>query len=79
MSDVDFTTAETAVSPPPAPSDDKEALRQSIEHHEAELREAVEELTEAVKQDITLGVHIAERPWTWLLGGFAVGLLLARR
>jgi hypothetical protein len=59
--------------------DDKEALRQSIEHHEAELREAVEELTAAVKSDITLGAYIVARPWTWLLGGFTVGLLLGCR
>jgi hypothetical protein len=59
--------------------DEKEALRQSIEHHEAELREAVEELTTVVKNDITLGAYIVERPWTWLFGGFAFGLLLSWR
>ncbi|MEO6025984.1 MAG: hypothetical protein ABIR79_03855 [Candidatus Binatia bacterium] len=59
--------------------DPKEALRQSIERSEAELREAVDELTAAVKNDVTLGAYIAERPWTWLLGGFAVGLMLSRR
>ncbi len=59
--------------------DEKEALRQSIEHHEAELRDAVEELTAVVKSEVTLGAYITERPWTWLLGGFAVGLLLGWR
>jgi hypothetical protein len=60
-------------------ADPKEALRQSIERSEAELREAVDELTAAVKNDVTLGAYIAERPWAWLLGGFAVGLVLSRR
>jgi hypothetical protein len=59
--------------------DPKEALRASIERSEAELREAVEEFTTAVKNDITLGSYIVERPWTWLVGGFAFGLLLSRR
>jgi len=59
--------------------DPKEALRASIERSEADLREAVEELTTAVKNDITIGSYIVERPWTWLIGGFAFGLLLSRR
>ena len=44
-----------------------------------ELREAVEELTAAVKSEVTLGGRITERPALWLLGGFGVGLLLALR
>jgi ElaB/YqjD/DUF883 family membrane-anchored ribosome-binding protein len=59
--------------------DEKEALRLSIERNEAELREAVEELTTVVKNDITLGAYIVERPWTWLAGGLAFGLLLGLR
>ena len=59
--------------------DEKEALRQSIGQNEAELREAVEELTAAVKSEVTLGGQIAERPAPWLLGGFVVGLLLSWR
>ncbi len=77
MNELEIGAVEPA-APPPAP-DDKEALRQSIERSEADLREAVEELTVAVKNDITLGTHIAEHPWRWLLGGFAVGLLMAQR
>ena len=46
--------------------DEKEALRQSIERNEAELREAVEELTAAVKSEVTLGGQIIERPGAWL-------------
>jgi hypothetical protein len=71
--------AQAALEPLIGDVDEKEALRQSIEHHEAELREAVEELTAVVKSEVTLGAYIIERPWTWLLGGFAVGLLLSRR
>ena len=59
--------------------DEKEVLRQSIEHHEAELREAVEELATVVKSEVTLGAYITERPWVWLLGGFTVGFMLGFR
>jgi hypothetical protein len=63
----------------PVDVDEKEALRQSIERSEADLREAVEELTAAVKSEVTLGGNIVERPTMWLVGGFAVGVLLAWR
>jgi hypothetical protein len=59
--------------------DEKEALRQSIERSEADLREAVEELTAAVRSEVTLGGQIVEHPVAWIAGGFAVGLLLAWR
>jgi hypothetical protein len=59
--------------------DEKEALRLSIARDEAELREAVEELTTVVKNDITLGAYIVERPWTWLAGGFVAGMFLGVR
>lgn len=71
--------AQPSLEPLVADLDEKEALRHSIEQHEAELRDAVEELTAVVKSEVTLGAYIVERPWTWLLGGFAVGLLLSRR
>lgn len=61
------------------PVDEKEALRQSIERNEAELREAVEELTAVVKNEVSLAGQILERPSLWLAGGFAVGILLAVR
>ena len=63
----------------PAEIDEKQALRQSIGRNEAELREAVEELTAAVKSEVTLGGQIAEHPAPWLLGGLVVGLLLSWR
>jgi hypothetical protein len=59
--------------------DEKEALRQSIERNEADLREAVEELTAVVKSEVTLGGQITERPIPWLVGGFAIGVLFAWR
>jgi ferritin-like metal-binding protein YciE len=81
VSDVHTEESQTQPSLEPlvADLDEKEALRHSIEQHEVELREAVDELTAVVKNDMTLGSYIVERPWTWLLGGFAVGLLLSRR
>ena len=59
--------------------DEKEALRQSIERNEADLREAVEELTAAVKSEVTLGGRIAERPIAWLAAGLAIGLVFGWR
>lgn len=77
MNDLEGSVIEGVESEPAL--DEKEALRQSIERNEAELRDAVEELTAAVKNDITLGAHITEHPWAWLAGGFVAGLLLSRR
>jgi hypothetical protein len=57
----------------------EEVLRQSIEHNEAELRDAVDEMTTAVKSELTLRGHIAEHPVPWLLGGIVLGLWLSRR
>lgn len=80
MNDADVHQAEAAVLEPLAAGvDEKAALRLSIARDEADLREAVEELTTVVKNDITLGAYIVERPWTWLAGGFAVGLLFGLR
>ena len=56
----------------------RELLRQSIERNEAELREAVDELTTAVKNEFTLRKQITEHPVPWLLGGVALGLWLGR-
>lgn len=70
--------AEIEPSVPPV-ADEKEALRQSIERSEAELRDAVGELTAAVKNEVTLSAQIMQRPMAWLAGGFVVGLVLAWR
>ena len=76
---------DVAASTPPT-RDEKDILRQSIERSEAELRDAVDELTTAVKNDITavksditLGAQIVDHPTAWLAGGFVVGVLLGRR
>lgn len=80
----DFVSEAAASDADSAPTsapvlDEKEALRQSIERSEADLREAVEELTIAVKHEVTIGAQIAERPVAWLVGGFVVGMLFALR
>lgn len=74
MSELDVDALETG----DPPLDEKETLRQSIGRNETELREAVEELTAAVKSEVTLGGQIIARPGRWLLGGFVAGLLLSR-
>lgn len=80
MSEADVDRAVEAQLEAPADGvDEKEALRLSIERSEAELREAVEEFTSVVKNDMTLGAYVVARPWTWLAGGLAVGLLLGLR
>jgi hypothetical protein len=58
--------------------DEREQLRQSIERNEAELREAVDELTSAVKSELTVRKHIEDNPVPWLVGGFVFGLWLSR-
>lgn len=58
--------------------DERELLEQSIEQHASELREAVDDLTAAVKQELTLGGRIAAHPARWLLGAFLVGMWLGR-
>jgi hypothetical protein len=80
VNDVEASVSDASVAEPVPPVlDEKEALRQSIERNEAELREAVEELTAAVKSEVTLGGQILEHPVPWLLGGFTVGLLIGAR
>ena len=58
--------------------DQREVLRQSIERDEAELRDAMDELTLAVKKELTLGTQIASHPVPWLVGGFLLGVWLAQ-
>lgn len=56
----------------------REALRQSIEEKEAELRVAVDDLTHAVKRELTVGKRVAEHPLPWLAGAFLLGVWLGR-
>jgi hypothetical protein len=57
----------------------KEALLESVERNEEELRQAVDELTTVAQHRFDLRTRIADHPWPWLVGGFVVGLWLARR
>lgn len=57
----------------------KEALRESVERNELELKLAVDDLAAAAQSTLDLGERIAQSPWPWILGGFAFGLWLARR
>jgi len=56
----------------------KEALLESVERSQEELRQAVDELTTVAQNRLDLKERIADNPWAWLLGGFVVGLWLAR-
>jgi hypothetical protein len=61
-------------------SEDEEraALQESIERNETELRNAVDDLTHAVKRELTIGNRVAENPFAWVLGAFLVGMWLGR-
>ena len=56
----------------------KEALLESVERSQEELRHAVDELTTVAQQRFDLHERIAEHPWAWLAAGFAFGMWLAR-
>ena len=56
----------------------KEALLESVQRNEQELRAAVDELTFVAQRQFHLGERIAQHPWGWLAGGFVVGLWLSR-
>ena len=56
----------------------KEALLESVERSQEELRQAVDELTTVAQHRLDLRERIAEHPWALLLGGFVVGMWLAR-
>jgi hypothetical protein len=57
----------------------REMLLESVEKSEEELREAVSELTSAAQSQLDFGGKLAERPWLWLGGCFAIGLWLGSR
>ena len=52
----------------------RQELIESVEREETELKLAVDELSNAAQARVHLGERIAERPWLWLAGAFAVGL-----
>lgn len=57
----------------------KEALRESVERNEHQLRLAVDDLAAAAQSRLRIGDRIAEDPWPWIVGGFAFGIWLSRR
>jgi hypothetical protein len=54
--------------------DEREVILQSIEQEKAELRDAVDELKEAVKKEVDIGEWIADNAAMFLGGGFLLGL-----
>ena len=56
----------------------KEALLESVERSEQELRAAMDELTTVAQRRLDVRERIGEHPWAWLFGGFVVGLWLSR-
>jgi len=62
-----------------AASEEREAILQDMEEHKREIQLAVEELAEAAKTWPSPRERIRSSPGAWLLGGFAVGLLIGWR
>ena len=53
---------------------EQERLRGRLEEDRVRLRAAVEQVREAAR-DLTPAGQIRQQPYTWVLGGFAVGLV----
>jgi len=62
-----------------AVTEDRQVLRQSLEEHKSELREAGKELRLAASAYADVRDPIRERPFRWLAVGVAVGLFLGWR
>jgi len=62
-----------------AVTEERQVLRQSLEEHKSELREAVNELRLAASAYADVRDPIRERPLRWLAMGIAVGLFLGWR
>jgi hypothetical protein len=56
--------------------DERVLLQESIERDSADLREAVDELTVAVKRDLEVGNWISANPVPWLAGSLLLGMWL---
>lgn len=54
----------------------RETLREQVESGEAELRQAVEDLKEAVGRPLRVLQRLQENPLPWLLAGALVGVWL---
>jgi len=62
-----------------AVTEERQVLRQSLEEHQRDLREAVTELRLAATAYADVRDPIRERPFRWLAVGFGVGLFLGWR
>ena len=60
-------------------AEEREVIRQSLEEHQRELRDAVEELKLAAKSYADPRDPIREQPGKWLVIGVAAGLWLGWR
>jgi len=58
--------------------EDREALKQSLDHHKHELRMAVQDLGIAARSWSNPTETIREHPAVWLVGAFVLGLWLGR-
>lgn len=54
-------------------------VRALVERDRRELRAAVRELKDAVRTQVPAGPGVGDRPYTWLLGTFLIGLWLGAR
>lgn len=61
----------------------REAIVSSLERHEEELEQALDELKQAVQRPFAIGdrvaEHIGEHPLSWLAGALLIGLWLGSR
>lgn len=57
----------------------REMLRQTLEHDEEELHEAFHGLTDTARVRLDFAERIKESPLAWLLGGLLFGLWLGGR
>jgi hypothetical protein len=55
------------------------ALQHAVQRDEAQLKEALCSLNQAVQTKANLRENIIKRPYAWLAGGFFVGLWWGRR
>jgi ElaB/YqjD/DUF883 family membrane-anchored ribosome-binding protein len=62
-----------------AVTEERQVIRQSLEEHQRELRDAVTELRLAASAYTDVRDPIRERPFRWLAVGLAVGLFFGWR
>ena len=56
--------------------DERELLEETVERDQQELREAVIDLTDAIRRPFQWTERIAEHPLPWLMGGVLLGFWL---